>query len=400
MIVVVHLPLLPLRVALIRAGHPFDAPAALAPAPDGPQVVGQCTPAALACGVHEGLRAGEAFARCPQLALIRPNPEEAADTVERMLCALEAAGCAVEPLGQDGAAFDARPVMRLHGGLRGVLARVRAAVPVGVDGRIGVAPTLFAAHQAARAAERGAPLVLDAADVVRFLAPLPAERLPLPDRAVEACRDVGLRTVGQIAALPHAAALEKLGFAGVEAWELARGLPGRPPRPRTPPAPLSAQMEFPDPSGTLGSLESAGRLLLEEIAAAVRATGGAVRMLRLGARLADGGSWGRGVALRDATADPARLELAVLPRLAEIPAPITRLRIEADASGGAGGHQLTAIPAPGRERMARAGEAVRQVRAALGDEALLRVVELEADSRIPERRWALAPHPEPAPDRP
>ena len=42
-----------------------------------------------------------------------------------------------------------------------------------------------------------------------------------------------------------------------------------------------------------------------------------------------------------------------------------------------------------RERLA---EAVRQARAAAGRDALLRVVEVEADSRIPERRAMLVPH--------
>lgn len=398
MIVVVYLPLLALRVALIQAGHPFDAPAALAPDPGGPQVVGPCTPAAAGQGVHDGLRTGEAFARCPQLALVPAHPEGAAGTVEHLHRALEAAGCAVEPLGDDGAALDARPVLRLHGGLRGVIGRVRGAIPVGVDGRIGIAPTLFAARQAARAAERGVPLVVDPGEVARFLAPLPAGRLPMPREAVDGCRDVGLRTIGQIAALPRAAALERLGFSALGAWELARGLPDRPLRPRTPPTPLVAGIDFPEPVGTRGSLESAGRLLLEEIAGAARAAGGAVRTLRLGAGLAGGGSWGRHITLRDATTDRARLELAVLPRLEGIPAPVTRLRIEADASGAAGGHQLAALPTPHQERASRTREAVRQVRAALGDGALLRVIELEAGSRIPERRWALTPQPEPAPE--
>ena len=36
-------------------------------------------------------------------------------------------------------------------------------------------------------------------------------------------------------------------------------------------------------------------------------------------------------------------------------------------------------------------EAVRQVRAAVGAEAALRVVEVDGDSRLPERRFGLAP---------
>ena len=95
--------------------------------------------------------------------------------------------------------------------------------------------------------------------------------------------------------------------------------------------------------------------------------------------------------MREATSDRARLALSALPRLGEIPAPVSELWIGGDASGALGGHQLTAIPSPAEERRTRAGEAVRQVRAAQGDGAMLRVVEIEPWSRLPERRWALTP---------
>jgi nucleotidyltransferase/DNA polymerase involved in DNA repair len=279
----------------------------------------------------------------------------------------------------------------MHGGLEGALRRVRAALPVGAGGRVGAAPSLFAALQAAREAAPGRALVLSEDEVAGFLSPLPADRLPLDPRLVAALHDLGLRTMGQIAALPRAAALDRLGFPGLEAWRLARGEPGRPPRPRTPPRPLRAGVSFPEPVGALPALEAAARLLLGELAGVAAGRGTALRTLSLRARLADGGSWAREVVLREATADRDRLAVATLPRLGEVAAPVSELWIGGDASGAIGGHQLTAVPSPGEERRARAGEAVRQVRAAQGEAAMLRIVEMEPWSRLPERRWALAP---------
>jgi protein ImuB len=325
MVVVALVPRLPLLVALQAARRPIDAPVALGPAPGEPQLVGLCTPAAEAEGVRPGLRVGEALARCPRLDLVAPDPGAAAEALERMLARLEEAGFAVEPI-EDGAAFDARGTLRLHGGPQGVLRRARAALPVGADGRLGAAPSLFAALQAAREAPSGRPLTVGERELAAFLAPLPIARLPLAPELVEQLLDLGLRRVGQLAALPREAVLERLGFPGLAAWRLARG-----------------------------------------------------------------GSWRREVVLREATADPRRLELAALPRLAEVAGPVSELTIVADASGAEGGHQLTAISSPARERRARAREAARQVRAAKGEGALLRVVELEPASRLPERRWALAP---------
>jgi protein ImuB len=394
MIAVVHLPRLPLLVAMLRARRPLDMAAALAPAPGAPQVIGLCTDAAEAEGVRPGLRVGEAHARCPHLALIAPHPEGAIEAIEQMMARLEAAGCAVEQLGPEDIALDIRPVLRLHGGPKGVLAQVRRALPVGADGRIGVGPGIFIAHQAARHAGNGVPRIVDRRDAAAFLSPLPVDRLPLTDAACERCREVGLTRIGQVAALPRAAALERLGFDGIGAWELARGMPDRPLRPRTPPRPVSAHIDFADPADTLPMLQSACRLLVERIAAAVRVQGRSVRTLTLSATLADGGSWARRVTLREATAEGARLELAVNGRLTEIASPVSGLRISADTSGSAGGRQLTALPSPHEERAARTHEAVRHVRAALGDDALLRVIELDPSSHIPERRFALAPHPD------
>ncbi len=175
MIVAVNVPRLPLLVALLRARRPLDAPVALGPAPGSPQVVGLCTPAAEACGVRPGLRVGEALARCPDLDLVVADPGAAAEAAERTLERLEASGFAVEQMGLDGAAFDARGTLRLHGGPEGVLRRVRAALPVGADGRVGAAPTLSAALQAAREAVPGRPLVLSEGEVVDFLAPRSAD---------------------------------------------------------------------------------------------------------------------------------------------------------------------------------------------------------------------------------
>lgn len=391
MIVAVLLPRFPLLVAMLGARRPLGEPVALGPAPGAPQVVGPCTPAAWDRGVRPGLRVGEAMARCPELVLVMPDPDAVADADERLLARLEDIGAAVEPVEPGVACFSATGLERLHGGLDGVVRRTRAALPVGADGRVGVAPGRFAALQAARQASPRRPLVIPAGEVREFLAPLPVERLPIDPKRAAQLRDLGLRTVGALAALPRASALEWLGFDGISAWRLARGAEDRSLRPRRVPDPLEARYRFPEPVGSLPVLQAAARLLLGEIATGARGRGTALRALRLRARLSDGGSWTHDVPLREATTDTGRLELAAIPPLSHITGPVTSLAVLGDASGPPGGHQLTLERAGRRERVRRTGEAVRQVRAAVGDDALLRLVELEPWSRLPERRWALVP---------
>jgi hypothetical protein len=47
---------------------------------------------------------------------------------------------------------------------------------------------------------------------------------------------------------------------------------------------------------------------------------------------------------------------------------------------------------PADERRRRAAAALDQVRAAEGDAQVMRLVEVEPWSRLPERRWALGPY--------
>jgi protein ImuB len=392
MVVAALIPRFPLLIALRRARCSGDLPVALGPQAGAAQVVGLCTPAAEAQGVRPGLRVGEALARCPDLQLVAPDPDATAEAGERVLLALEDVGAAVEPIEPGAACFAAGGLARLHGGLAGVLRRARSALPVGADGRLGAAPTRFAALQAAREAPSRRPLVVGEDEVADFLAPLPAERLPLDPDALAALSALGLVAMGQVAALPRASVLDRLGRPGLRAWELARGGPDRPPRPRRPPEPLEAAFRFPEPVGARPALEAAARLLLGELAGRARARGRAIRALTLRARLADGGSWTGSLTLREATADPARLAVAALPRLGEVGAPVEALVVRVDASGHLGGRQLTVVETGADERGRRAREAVRQVRAAQGGEAVLRLVELEPWSRLPERRWALAPY--------
>lgn len=391
MIVAVLLPRFPLLVALLGARRPLDVPAALGPGPGEAAVVGPCTPAAAAEGVVPGLRLGEALARCPSLELVQPDPAAVSEAHERLLARLEGIGAAVEPVEPGVACFAADGLERLHGGLAGVVRQARMSLPVGADGRIGVAPSRFAALQAAHTAPPRRPLVVHAHEVRDFLDPLPVDRLPLDARTVAGLHDLGLRTIGAVAALPRAAALERLGFAAIGAWHLARGEDDRPLRPRRPPQPLQAHIAFPEPVGSLPALQAALRLLLGQLAGTARGHGTALRALTLRARLGDDGSWVHEVTLREATTDVDRLALSALPCLERVHAPIATLTVRADASGSQAGGQLSVVRAGQAEHARRVGEAVGQVRAALGDQAVLRAVELEPWSRLPERRWALIP---------
>jgi protein ImuB len=109
------------------------------------------------------------------------------------------------------------------------------------------------------------------------------------------------------------------------------------------------------------------------------------------AQLVEGGTWRMRLTFREALADPRRMRLALGPRLAELPAPADVLRLRVEGFGPPSGDQRTLLAEPAAIRAARLREAVRQARAAAGPDAALRIIPVDPDSRVPERRLTLAP---------
>jgi protein ImuB len=376
-------------------------PAALAPEPGAAQLIGEVTEPAQRFGLRPGMRLGEALSRCPQLALIPPDPERAERSWEEALRRLEGIGAEVESNRAGEAFFEASGLLGLWGGIDGVLARARR--ELGSSVLLGAAPGRFCAYVAVMrgCSERSEEQPVSWGEVVpagyarKFLAPLPVSllcgRLGEGDDLPNELERLGIATLGRLAGLPRDSVADRFGRLGLRALRLARG-EDEPLRPRAVREAIAVELELPEAvSGQ--QLERALELLISRLLAHRARRGRTMRALRLSARLAAGGGWRRGVALRRASSDRDRLADALLPHLALLPAPAATLRLEAAALGPATGEQL-ALSSPEEERHRRISEAVRQTRSAAGGDAVLRVLEVDPDSRVPERREVLMPFPE------
>ena len=339
------------------------------------------------------MRLGEALARCPVLRLIAPDPAGVADEWDRLLAALEGIGAAVEP-GRPGVAwFAAQGLRNLHGGsVEGVIAAARRALRT--PARIGAAPSRFAALAAAvRARPRRAEI--GPARPERLAAYLaPQSVWLLQGRAETAALPVplerlGVRTLGELAALPRAALADRFGVPGTIAHTLARG-EDTPLRPRSPVEWIEEALELPE-SASGPQLEQALGLLIDRTLARRERRGRTLRAVVIAAALVGGGTWRVRVTFREALGDPRRMRLALTPRLSELPAPADVLRLRVEGLGPPSGPQGSLLSEPAAVRAARLREAVRQARAVAGPDAALRILAVDPDSRVPERRLALTP---------
>jgi protein ImuB len=350
------------------------------------------------------------------------DPVEAAELTETVVRALEAIGAAVESERSGEAFFAVDGLRGIHGGeSAGVLEAARGAVDGALGARgdfpsacdeksprmlIATAPTRFAAFAAA---QRGALLTdgggksatrIRPADFHAFLDPLPvsllASRFGAREREagemVVALERLGVETLGALARLSPDQVADRFGKLGLGALRLARG-EEEPLRPRTPHEELAEQIELPE--GTAGrQLDRALELLVDRLLAAPERRGRTLLGLRLGALLAGGGSWSVEQGLGRPSASAGVLRRLLVPRLEALPRPATALRLRALGFGPPAGDQLELAVGGAEPRRRRLGAAVREVRAAQGPEALLRILPVDAASRVPERWAMLTPFPE------
>lgn len=412
MVVCVQLPRFELAVAaggrdaLLSLG-----PAALAPEPGREQLVGEVSSAAEALGVYRGMRLGEALSRCPALALIPPDPVGVADEWEAAIRRLEAVGAGVEAPWPGSACFEAAGLRRLYGGRTGdgglpdaaVLPRIGRAEPppwldavvavvrraLALPARVGAGPSRFCAVAGAtRARSRRPELVAGAV----ALASEPVTLLRRYDETaplVPPLERLGVGTLGALAALGRPALADRFGKAGLRAHELALGQ-DTPLRPRTPGEQVQESLELPEAASGIQA-QRALELLIDQLLANRARRGRTLRAVVLSARLVEGGTWQERVVFREPLADAARMRLVLALRLALLPAPASTLRLAVDRFGPPHAPGAPLFEDAAGVRRARLREAVRQARLAAGPDAALRVLCVEPDSRVPERRAVLAP---------
>jgi protein ImuB len=394
MIACLLIPGFELRAALRERPRLSLVPAALAPAPGTEQLIGPVTRAAEELGVEPGMRLGEALATCPQLVLVEQDPAAVEREWEGVLRRLEDSGFAVDPEEPGRVYFETKGVERLYGGLEAALERALASVGTAWDPRAGAARRRFAALAAASVARPGQAIVVDDGKEESFLAPLPLSLLPLPADRYAELEGLGVRRLGELAALPGGAVAERLGREGRQAWGLARGGDGSRVRGRRPTAELVEALEFPEAVGNELTLRRAFGALLDRLLARPERAGRPFRKLAVSARLVGGGSWRRTVTLREPTAERGRVRSALGPKLTEVPAPVVELRLEAVELSASVGQQLELVKPAGDELSARLSDGLRQVRASTGSGSVVAVVEVAPWSRIPEARALFVPRDE------
>lgn len=204
-----------------------------------------CSPAARDDGVRRGMRQREAQAMCPRVRVLRYDSALDARAFEPVLVALEEALPGLHPVRPGTVAVRVRGAARYYGGEQAAALTVSGTLrDLGYEARVGVADGLFAAERAARVAPAASPVtIVPAGAAAGFLAPLPISLLEQPE-LVGLLPRLGIRTLGEFAALSAADVVARFGPGGARLHALAAGRDPRPATPRIPPRDVDVQIDF------------------------------------------------------------------------------------------------------------------------------------------------------------
>ena len=257
-VMVVWCPDWPVVAAALQHEHSLDAPLAVVERGE----VFACSAAARLEGVKRGMRKRDAAARCPELLVVDRLPETEARVFEGVLSAVEEVSAGVAPVKPGLCALGVPS--RFYGGEAAAAAAVAEhLVAAGVwDCRVGIADGIFAAEQAARQAATQDCTVVPAGGSADFLARLPVGALE--DAAlVSLLRRLGLRTLGDFAALPSRDVLTRFGSSGAWLHRLARGRDHRAAVSRQAPLELEQRVAFEPPLETIEPITFSSRQTAE-----------------------------------------------------------------------------------------------------------------------------------------
>jgi protein ImuB len=262
MFAVIHLEDFALQAVLRLEPGLAEKPAALIAGEARSVALVACNARARAAGVAIGQTVPLALARCAGLALRPVNLPAEAEARAGLLAAawavspsIEATApgvCTLQLAGLD--AEKREPALR---------AAVEALAQLGLRATAGIGATPLLAQYAARRTEEAVLVVRDGRT---FLATLPlAAADPTPVLA-EVLQGWGIRTLGELTALPKADVTHRLGPAGLALWERASGETSRPLHLITPSLTFSAHLECEHAMETLEPLLFVLRRFVDRLA--------------------------------------------------------------------------------------------------------------------------------------
>lgn len=367
------------------AGTPF----VVAGRPDQRGVVASASYPARLFGVRSAMPTARALRLCPALTIVPPRHGVYGETSERVMAVLREAAPVVEQVSIDEAFLDVsddpRPAHEVAAHLQ---ARLRNEHHLPTSW--GVAANRLVAKIATEVGKPNGLVVVPPGEEAAFLAPLPAGMLwGVGPKTRLRLEPLGVRTIGDLAAMPPVRLVQALGDHGLELASRARGEDDQPVLDTYEPKSMSAETTFARDVHDGKELRRTLLGLAEEVGHRLRQAGVAGATIRLKLRWSDFTTLTRQTRLAQATDQEKEIYQAAERLLAAAWATGRPVRLIGVGVSGLGApmRQL-ALFDRGWEEDARLMQAVDAIRQRFGQQALQRAADLKALGGRPGRGGA------------
>ncbi len=342
-------------------------------------------------GVFSAMPMAEALRRCPHAIVVPHRMERYADASRGFFAILADFSPTVEGLSFDEAFVDLTGSERLLGPPRavGLAIKERVRRELSLVASVGIAPTKMAAKIASDIDKPDGLRMVPADGVPTFLAPLPMGRLfGVGAVTADALRELGLVTIGDVAAYPEAGLVARLGpTTGAMIAALARGEDTRIVEEETAPVTIGHQETFDDDRTERGDLEVVLLHQLDRVAERLRRAHLRATVVGVIVKYDDFRQITRRVTLPDATTDAAVIARAAFRLLAAVDIddrPKRRVRLLGGFVAGLEPRdqpRQLALDEAERARGERLGDTLDRLKDRFGSAVVQRAVHLDGDGK-------------------
>lgn len=289
---IMHIDLDAFFVSVEQVLHPElrGKPVVVGGKPERRGVVAAASYEARAFGLHSGMPLVMASRLCPQAIFIEGSFHLYHDASRKFMAILADFSPYLESMGLDEAYLDVTGFESLHGSIRQMAAAIKQRVKdeLGICASVGIAGGKVVAKVASDLSKPDGLLEVPPGGEAAFLAPLPVGRLPgIGKKAEQGLKNIGVSSIGQLAALPPLTLKSRFGAYGVVLGNHARGNDDRKIEPPGEAKSISRENTFAEDTRDVAFLLATLRYLGEKVGGELRRQGKRARCVTMKLRYAD-----------------------------------------------------------------------------------------------------------------
>ncbi|MGB7326360.1 MAG: DNA polymerase IV [Rubripirellula sp.] len=332
-------------------------------------------------GIHSAMPGRRAAQLCPEAVFVKGRIEHYAEVGRQVRAIFCRYTPLVQPLSLDEAFLDVSGSERLFGPAAKIGRRIKDEIRKELDltASVGVAPLKFVAKIASDVNKPDGFVEVAAADVIRFLDPLPVSRFWGVGRVGEArLHRMGLRTIGEVRVRKLDDLQRSLGSWGEHLWKLANGIDERRVVPDRSAKQISHERTFADDMTDETMLRAVVSFLVEQVTRRLRRHGRQAKNVSIKYRRDDFQTFAKSTTLKtptDSTAEIYRVAESMLVEMRKRePRPVRLIGVSVGALSGKDAPQQLSLfdQCEDETNQREVDKIVDQLRDKIGEQAVYR----------------------------